>query len=81
MAQYQDVFNFEEFKLFRKFNNKHERKGRHIDCYHIDNENQIEKIEYNQRKLKEDLENQLISMEDYFSNPDSLDDIGGCCNG
>lgn len=56
---YLDAFDVEEFKLFRKFNNRHERAGRHIDVYHVKDKNDVLKIEYNKEKLREDTITQL----------------------
>lgn len=68
---YQDYFNEDEFDIFRKFNNKDERKERHIDTYFIeDSEEDIDKIEYNYSKLIDDTIQQMKRMRSYF-----LDDL------
>lgn len=64
---YQDYFNEDEFDVFRKFNNKDERKERHIDTYFIeDSEEDIDKIEYNYSKLIGDTIQQMKRMRSYF---------------
>lgn len=64
MDKYQDSFDVEEFKRFRKFNNEKERKTRHIDSFFLDNpelnEEEIEEIiKLNLKKLLEDTKKQI----------------------
>jgi hypothetical protein len=51
---YLDSFDANEFALFHKFNNAHERGTRHIDVYFIDSAEEEEKIRYNKEKLTQD---------------------------
>jgi hypothetical protein len=74
---YIDSINVEEFKLFRKYNNREERQARHIDCYMYDEPNITEeelnrRKEYNRQKLIEDT---LAQLNTYFRSGESQ------CNG
>jgi hypothetical protein len=62
-TQYMNTFDVEEFKLFRKFNNATERTARHIDVYHVEDVNDVVKIEYNKEQAGKDLREQLQKLQ------------------
>ena len=59
--------DLDEFKLFLKFNNRNERKHRHVDLYYVDRPEQHDRIRINEEKLEKDTVEQMARMKEYFS--------------
>lgn len=59
-------FDLEEWKLFRKYNNREEKRSRHIDAWFFDQpgltkEQWQERLEYNKEHLIKDLFDQIAN--------------------
>lgn len=68
---YRDSFDYEEFEIFRQFNNGNERKSRHVDTFFLDNpeetkEQLLEKARTNEKTLLKDTLSQIESNPDFF---------------
>ena len=59
---YIDIFDEDEFELFRKFNNGNERQSRHIDVYYVEDDIETDKINYNRQKSRESLRVQKAGL-------------------
>lgn len=72
-----EKLDLDEFKLFIKYNNRKERKYRHIDLYYVDSPEQQDLIRINEEKLKKDTLEQTARMREYFSADLELEELIG----
>lgn len=74
MSRFEQM-DLDEFKLFIKYNNRKERKHRHVDLYYVDHPDRHDLIRINEEKLKKDTLEQMARMKAYFSADFELNEL------